>query len=474
MLYDLGKSLNESLQRLFKGEVTDGLIENTVRDIIRQLISNNVGTKCILELKRNIDDKIKATKINPGINKAKFIYTIIFDELVRLIDPQKPPYKIKKGKTQIVLFVGLQGSGKTTTICKYANFYKKKGFKTGIVCADTFRAGAFDQIKQNALKINVPYFGSNELDPVKVSKEGIEKFKREHFELILVDTSGRHTQENDLFLEMKEIIKNIKPDNIIFVVDAGIGQSAEQQSLGFKENVKLGSIILSKTDGAEKAGGAISSIAVTKCPIEFIGTGEKMTDLELFEPKRFINKIMGKGDLEGLFDKFQDIDQTETIEKFKKGQFSLRDFQGYINTFLSLGPISNISSMIPGMPKLPDSADQLFKQMVYVFDSMTEKELDSEGTALNQSRKIRIAKGSGTSLELINQLLLQYQTFYDLFKHFRKDKMFMSLLDQDPSKINANDINKLQKRAVEKMKRYPGKLSGNNTLEKSNMRDLFK
>lgn len=427
MLYDLGKSLNDSLQKLLRTDVTDKLIDSTVRDIIRQLIANNVGTKCILQLKQNIDNKIKSSELLPGINKSKWAYNLIFDELVNLIDPKKDPYKVTKGKTQIIIFVGLQGAGKTTSICKYANFYKIKGFKTGIVCADTFRAGAFDQIKQNAVKINVPFFGSKNTDPVKVAMEGVQKFKQDKFELILIDTSGRHTQENDLFNEMKEIIQNVKPDNIVFVMDAGIGQSAEQQALGFKESVNLGSILLTKVDGAEKAGGAISSVAVTGCPIEFIGTGEKMTDLETFKPKRFINKLLGKGDLEGLTEKLGDanIDEQEMLDKFKKGTFTLKDFQQYLTTFISLGPISQLAGCIPGMPSLPNNTDSMFKQMIYIFDSMTPKELESDGEILinSTSRQERIAKGSGMDISIVSQLFAQFRSFASMMKKLDMNKM---------------------------------------------------
>merc|ERR1711962_721163 len=308
MLYDLGESLNSTLGQLFKSSSpSENEINAIIKEIMRNLIANNVSSSCVMKLKRNLDSTLSTMKLNPGTNKSKYIYNLIFDELVKLVDPKTTPYTIKKKTTNVIVFVGLQGAGKTTSICKYANHYKKKDFKVGIVCADTFRAGAFEQVKQNCLKINVPYFGSADNDPVKVARQGVEKFKQDKFDLILVDTSGRHTQENDLFNEMGEIIDAVQPNNIVFVMDAGIGQSAEMQAKGFKEKVKLGSIILTKVDGAEKAGGAISSVAITECPIEFTGSGEGMDDLDVFEPKRFINKLLGKGDLEGLADKMKDM-----------------------------------------------------------------------------------------------------------------------------------------------------------------------
>lgn len=198
---------------------------------------------------------------------------------------QQEPFRPKKGRSNVIMFVGLQGAGKTTTCTKLASYYHRRGFKTGLVCADTFRAGAFDQLKQNATKAKIPYYGSyTEMDPVKVSKEGVDKFKKEKFEVIIVDTSGRHRQEDALFQEMVEIGQAVKPNQTIMVLDASIGQAAEAQSKAFKESSNFGAIILTKMDGHAKGGGAISAVAATKTPIVFIGTGEHINDLEPFFP----------------------------------------------------------------------------------------------------------------------------------------------------------------------------------------------
>lgn len=452
MIFDLGKSINSTLQNLFGRDVTDQAIDAAIKDIVRQLIQNNVGTKCVTQLKINLDNKIKNEKFKPGINKAKWVYNAIFDELVNLVDPKCEPYKVKRGRSQVIMLVGLQGAGKTTTVCKYATFYKKKGYKAGIVCADTFRAGAFDQIKQNALKINVPYFGSSDPDPVKVALEGVEKFKKDKFEVILVDTSGRHTQENDLFNEMEEIVNAIAPDNIVFVMDAGIGQSAEHQAMGFKEKVNLGSIILTKVDGAEKAGGAISSVAITKCPIEFIGSGEGMDDLDVFSPKRFINKILGKGDLEGLAEKIKDlkIDEKEIVNKIRSGKYTLKDFNLQLQQLMSLGPLSKVMEMIPGMGNFPMSDEGVLRKMVCIFDSMTEKELGSDGEILKRepTRVTRIARGSGTRPELVLQLVAQFEMMANLMKKLGNNQGFMNLLNADTSKMSASEKAKLKQQAT--------------------------
>lgn len=451
MLCELGRSINDTLQKLLKSDVTDEVITNTVREVMRELIRNNVSTKCVTDLRINIDQKIREGKIASGINKSKWVYNIIFDELVNLVDCKKKPFKIEKGKSQIVIFVGLQGSGKTTSICKYANYWNKKRFKTGIVCADTFRAGAFEQVKQNALKINVPFFGSSEIDPVKVALQGVEKFKKEKFDLILIDTSGRHTQENDLFNEMDDLVKSVDPDNIIFVIDAGIGQSAEKQASGFKQKVNLGSIILSKIDGAEKGGGALTSIAITRCPIEFLGNGEGMDDFEVFEPKRFINRILGKGDLEGLAEKMKDMkfDEKELIKKIKSGNYTMKDFSVHLQQIMALGPLSKIMSMFPGMANLPISDNGQMKKMVCIFDSMTDKELESDTSILKRERTriTRIAYGSGTHPKVVLQLISQFEMMSGLMKKLKNNQSLMNLLSADMDKMSPSEKARLRQNA---------------------------
>lgn len=228
-----------------------------------------------------------------------------------------------------------------TTCTKLAFYYSKKGYKVGLVCTDTFRAGAFDQLKQNATKAKIPYFGSySESDPVALALEGVEKFKKEHFEIIIVDTSGRHRQETELFAEMKQISDVINPDNVIFVLDGTIGQAADLHARAFKETVDIGSIIITKMDGHAKGGGAISAVAATGSPIVFIATGEHIHDLEVFNAQSFVNKMLGMGDLRGLMETLQDtkIDKEGLMKNIAAGKFTFRDMKGQ---FEMISGISN-------------------------------------------------------------------------------------------------------------------------------------
>lgn len=262
---------------------------------------------------------------------------------------------MKRNKPNVIMFVGLQGAGKTTTIGKFANFYQRKGWRTAMVCADTFRAGAFDQLKQNATKLRVPFYGSyTEADPVRIAEEGVEQFRKENFEVIIVDTSGRHRQESALFDEMQEIQTAVRPDNIVFVMDATQGQAVSDQATSFKEAVPIGSVIITKLDGHAKGGGALSAVAATGSPIIFLGSGEHFDDLDPFNAQSFVSRLLGMGDVRGLMEEMKnvvDIDkQPEMMDRFGKGLFTLRDMYEQFSSVMKLGPLNKVMGMIPGMP----------------------------------------------------------------------------------------------------------------------------
>lgn len=420
MIAELGRSITKTLSSLLSSPGGDQHVDAAIKEICNSLILSNVNPRYVSELRSELKARIDPSKMPAGFNRSKVVQSAVHEKLVELLDPKAEGYKAERGRTSVVVFVGLQGSGKTTSICKYANFHKKKGYKVGIVCADTFRAGAFDQVRQNALKIKVPFFGSSEADPVKVAVAGVERFRKEGFELVLVDTSGRHTQESELFAEMREIIGSVKPSNIVFVMDAGIGQSAEDQAIGFKKAVDVGSIILTKIDGSTKAGGAISSVAATRCPIEFVGTGEGMDDLEVFDARRFVSRMLGMGDVEGLMEKVGSlgIDEKEVVRKLKQGRFTLGDFYDQFQKILSLGPISKLLEMVPGFSGLSLPDEGAFKKLIYVFDSFSRSELDSTGQMFEKepSRVMRVARGSGTSVQGVVEILTQFKKVHAMMQ----------------------------------------------------------
>lgn len=448
VLADLGSRLRGALSSVESG--SDDEIQQMIKDICSALLESDVNVKLVAKLRGNIKNKIDESNVSKetsAMNKRKKLQKIIFDELCALVDSNVEPPKPKKLSTStktingkkvrlskesshVIMFVGLQGAGKTTSCTKLAVYYKKRGFKVGLVCADTFRAGAFDQLKQNAIKANIPYYGSYlEPDPVKIAFEGVQKFKQEKFDIIIVDTSGRHRQEEQLFTEMVQIGEAVQPTQTIMVMDGSIGQAAESQARAFKESSNFGSIILTKMDGHAKGGGAISAVAATKTPIVFIGTGEHVGDLEIFKPTTFISKLLGIGDIQGLIEHVQSLNlhqdegHKQTIEHINEGKFTLRDFQNQMNNFLKMGPLTNIASMIPGLSNImsqvgDEETSKKIKNMIYIMDSMTTKELESDGRIFikEPSRIVRVARGSGCAVVEVEMILQQHRMMSTMAK----------------------------------------------------------
>lgn len=356
VLQDLGRRINAAVTDLTRSQTLDEkAFDGMIKEISNALVEADVNIKLVSTLRKSIKSSVKFSELPPHANKKRIIQKAVFDALVDIVNPHQTPYNPKKGKVNVIMFVGLQGAGKTTTCTKLARWYQARGFKTCLVCADTFRAGAYDQLKQNAIKAKIPYYGSyTTTDPVVVARDGVEKFKKERFEIIIVDTSGRHHQEDALFAEMVEIQAAVQPQQTVMVLDASIGQAAEAQSRAFKETADFGAIIITKTDGAAAGGGAISAVAATHTPIVFIGTGEHLLDLEKFNPQSFVSKLLGMGDMQGLVEHVQSLklDQKETMKNISEGKFSIRDLRDQLQNIMKMGPLSKMAGMIPGLSNM--------------------------------------------------------------------------------------------------------------------------
>jgi len=431
VLSELGSRLTSAISKVINGSsvVDEAVLDEMLKEIGNALAAADVSIPMVVKLRTNIKNKVKLNELAAGLDKRKIIKQAVFDELCALLDPGKKPFKPQKGKPNVFMFVGLQGSGKTTTVTKLAYYYKKKGWKPCLICADTFRAGAVDQLRQNATKAKVPFYGSyTETDPVKVAQEGVEQFKREGHDIIIVDTSGRHKQEEELFEEMEQVALVVKPDNIIFNLDSSIGQMAYDQALAFKSKVQIGSVIITKMDGHAKGGGAISAVAATESPIIFIGTGEHMTDLDPFEVKPFVSRLLGMGDWSGVWNMIEEVvpkdSQQELADRIQKGKFSLRDLYEQFQNILNAGPINKMMQMLPGFSNLPQlqgqDGNQKLKSFIYIMDSMTDKELDDAKCLTQSSRVSRIARGSGRSVKEVNELLTNYKHFEKMFTKINK------------------------------------------------------
>ncbi|XP_034585071.1 signal recognition particle subunit SRP54 2 [Setaria viridis] len=446
VLAQLGGSIAGALARMGKATVVDEkVLAECLNEISRALLQADVRFETVRDVKANIKTTANLDALAAGTDKRRVIQKAVVGELCRMLDPGKPSFTPSKGKPSVVMFVGLQGSGKTTTCTKYADYYRRKGFSPALVCADTFRAGAFDQLKQNASKAKIPFYGSYiESDPVKIAVEGVDRFRKEKCDLIIVDTSGRHKQEAALFEEMRQVSEATKPNLVIFVMDGSIGQAAFDQAQAFKQSASVGAVIVTKMDGHAKGGGALSAVAATKSPVIFIGTGEHIPDFEVFDVKPFVSRLLGMGDLSGLMDKIQDVmpaDQLPELVDNLTGGFTLRLLYQMFQNLHSMGPLGQLFSMIPGLSaqfieKGKEKEGQAkIKRYMTIMDSMTEKELDNTNPKLmNESRINRIARGSGRLVKEVVDMLEE---------HKRIAKMW-NKLPINNKRLNMNNRNSLK------------------------------
>lgn len=476
VLTELGVQITEAFRKLQAASVADDkVIDDCLQEVLRALILSDINIRYLKDIKSNIKKNIEKNSDVYGTNKKKLVQKYVVEELIVLLKGNKEAYVPVKGKRNVVLFVGLQGSGKTTTCTKYAHYYQKRGFKTALVCADTFRAGAFDQLKQNATKVKIPFYGSyTEVDPVKIARDGVNAFLQEKYDLIIVDSSGRHKQENELFEEMKQVESAIKPEEIIYVIDSHIGQSCHDQAVAFKNSVKLGSIIVTKIDGHAKGGGALSAVAAINCPIGYIGTGEHINDFEKFDARPFVSRLLGFGDISGLMSTIKEVidieKQPQLINRLSKGKFVLRDMYDQFQNVFKMGSLSKVMSMIPGFGNniISKGSDkegiEKIKKFMVIMDSMTDEELDGV-KSLNESRYRRIVKGSGTTMQDMRELMEQFKFLQKLVAKMGK----LGLKD-----CNINNLMKNPKQLFSKM----NNLMDNNMLKQlggtNNMMNMFK
>jgi len=431
VLAGLGRRITDALHSLSKATIiNEDVLKSMLKEICAALIEADVNIRLVKRLQDNVRAAIDFDNMAQGLNKRKMIQNAVFQELVKLVDPGVAPFQPKKGKPNVIMFVGLQGSGKTTTCTKMAYHYQKKGWKSCLVCADTFRAGAYDQLKQNATKARIPFYGSyTEPDPVVIAAEGVDMFKKEGFEIIIVDTSGRHKQEGALFEEMLAVDNAVNPDNIVFVMDASIGQACESQARAFKEKVDVGSVVITKLDSHAKGGGALSAVAATKSPVIFIGTGEHIDEFEPFRTKPFIQKLLGMGDIVGLIEKVEGLElgtNEDLYDRIKHGEFTLRDMYEQFQNIMRMGPFGQIMGMIPGFREdfmskgSEEESKARLKRLMTIMDSMNDAELDhKDGSKLigkEPNRLIRIAQGAGVLEREVHELLKQYAKFAQVVK----------------------------------------------------------
>ena len=417
MLDNLGKELSGLIKRLVTGTTVDEkVIEELLEDLKKILLQSDVDISLTNELVENIRKKCLKDKPPAGITLREHTLKTVYDELVRLLGELPAETADKKR----IILVGLFGSGKTTTIAKLARYYKKKGKRPALVALDYHRPAAPQQLEQLGDKLKIPVHINEDKDPYACAKEAIEKFAK--YDVIIFDTAGRNALDKELADELKRLGEIIKADEGLLTIPADLGKVARRQSEEFNKLVGITGIVVTKMDGTAKAGGALAATATTGAKVKFIGTGEKIEDFELYDPTRFVSRLLGLGDLQTLLEKAKEADvKEETVEKIVEGKFTLQDFLEQIEAMQSMGPLNKIIGMIPGagMMKLPkdaiDKQEQKMKSYKHIINSMTKEERE-DPEIINASRIKRISKGSGRPESEVRELLTQYKQMKKLMR----------------------------------------------------------
>lgn len=458
MLEKLGNALKKATDKIAKAIFVDKkVIEEVTKDLQRALIAADVNIHLVKQITDDIREKASDEKIK-GIEKREQLIKLLHDTILEIIGKEKQELKIGDKKQTKIMLVGLYGAGKTTAAAKLALYYGKRGKKVALVGLDVHRPAAADQLAQNAQKVKTQVFiDKKEKNPIKIYKK-YEK-ELENYDLVIIDTAGRHSLDKDLVKEISDINKIIKPDHKILILQADIGQAAKSQASEFQKASGVNGVIITRMDSTAKAGGALTACHETNAPVFFIGTGEKMTDLESFNPQSFISRILGMGDIETLIEKVEtavDKEQQKKLKgKLEEGKFDLRDFQQQIESMKSMGSLSKISEMIPGFSKakekLPENIlgtqEEKMKKWKHIIDSMTRQEIENPELLEKQTTRLgRIAKGSGATTTDIRQLLKQYK----MIKEFAKTGG--EGMDLESGQMSQKQMMKLAKKFGKKMK----------------------
>ena len=431
MFESLGDRLQNAIHNIKGyGKITEDNINEAMREIRLALLEADVNYKVVKEFTNNVKEKALGEEVASSINPGDLFVKIVKDELTDLLGGEAEELNTK-GNPAILMLVGLQGSGKTTTIGKLANFLRKKHNKKPLLVAgDVYRPAAIDQLKQLGKELNIEVYDEGKKNPVEICKNAIEYAKENKYDYVLIDTAGRLHIDEDLMNELDSIKKEVNPQEVLLVIDAMMGQDAINVITGFNEKLPLTGAILTKLDGDTRGGVALSVRHLTNVPIKFMGTSEKLDGLELFDPERMAGRILGMGDVISLVEKATEaIDEKEaekTAKKMQTGKFDLEDFLGSMKQIKKLGPLENLLKLIPGAKKMGLSNIQIDpKQMARIEAivlSMTPKERRNPDI-IKASRKTRIAKGSGTSVQEVNRLLQQFDQMKKMMKQFSNGNM---------------------------------------------------
>jgi len=412
----MGKSISDLMRRILtKTTVDRDSVEALVKGLQRILLQSDVDIKLVYNLSQNIRDRSLKEKTPEAVTLREHVTKVIYEEIVKLLGEKQETLVGKKR----IMFIGLFGSGKTTTTAKLAKHLQKQGLKVGMIACDYHRPAASEQLKQLGDQLKIPVYYSDTKSPYEALKTGLTKFHK--MDSILIDTAGRDALDGELAKELKKMYDLVKPDEVLLVIPADIGRIAGKQAEEFHRLVNITGVIVTKTDGTAKGGGALSACSATAAKVKFIGTGEKLGELEVYDPVRFVSRLLGMGDLQGLLERSKEAEfKEEDAEKILSGKFSLQDFYNQISGMEKMGPLDQILDMIPGMKhavpeNLVEVQKEKLKKYKYIIDSMSKKEREGE-VDIHSSRIKRIAKGSGTSESEVRELLKQYKQSKKMIK----------------------------------------------------------
>lgn len=424
MLDGLKNNLRDAIKKIVKSSGIDKeLIKELSKDVQRALLQSDVNVRLVLEITKQLEERSLNETPPPGLSRKDHIVKILYDELAKLLG-KETDFDFKPGKQNKIIMLGIQGSGKTTVTAKLAKFLTKQGYKVGVIGADTYRPGALVQLRTMCEKSNVEVYGEpNNKDSPDIVKNGLKHFEELPLDVILIDTAGRHKEEKDLLAEMEQINKVTAPDLAILVIDGTIGQQCFNQAEAFHKTIPVGGIIITKLDSSAKGGGAIAASAATGAQIMYIGTGERIDDLEKFSPTRFVGRLLGMGDIQAVLDlakRLENEGDDIRLKRISSGKMNMDDFFYQLEEVTKVGSLKGFLDNMPGLSGMvkDDQLDQMegrVSKWRFIIQSMTKIE-KADPDILNSSRIKRISRGSGWPEHEVKELLKNYKNSKNMMK----------------------------------------------------------
>ncbi|RMG65746.1 MAG: signal recognition particle protein [Calditrichaeota bacterium] len=429
MFEDLSARLDLILKKVKgQGKLTEKNIADSLKEIRRALLEADVNYKVVKQFIESVRQKALGTEVLQSVTPGQQIVKIVHDELVRLMGESKTDLKMAGIPPTVIMLAGLQGSGKTTFAAKLANYLRKKGRHPMLVAADVYRPAAKTQLQVLGKSLGIPVYAPEHNEAVRICKEAVGQARKQGCDVLILDTAGRLHIDEAMMQELEQIKKEVKPHEILFVADGMTGQDAVNAASQFLERLDYDGVVLTKMDGDARGGAALSIRAVTGRPIKFLSTGEKLDAIEPFHPDRMASRILGMGDVVSLVEKAQealDLEKAQKLEKkLRRDEFTLEDFYEQLQQIKKMGPLDQLLGMIPGLGKQLKNVqvdDRAFVKVEAIINSMTPEER-RRPQIINGSRRLRIAKGSGTRVQDVNQLLKQFNEMRKMFKRMKNKK----------------------------------------------------